>query len=181
MLVNDAHRFGPAAPTEEYVYGSCTPGWHSAIDDETAVEEWLSCVQSSGIERVCYLLAGASEEVRDTAIGRYDEAFSPSNVCHAPTATGRLVDAQQLTETVLPFLRASVEADSPVVVHCLSGVGRTGQVLAAWLVAARSYSSQQAIETVRETGRDPYAVVDRGNATEDELFDLLDSVPELSL
>jgi hypothetical protein len=179
MVVHDAHRFSPAAPDEEFVYGSCLPGWHSASDDETAVEEWLSFVRSEGIERVCCLVAGTPEEVRDSSLGRYYDAFGRSNVCHAPTAPHELVSHERLVETILPFLRESVEQESPVVVHCLSGIGRTGQVLAAWLVAAREYSPESAIEVVRETGRDPFAVVERGNSTEEELLDSLRSMREL--
>lgn len=179
MVVHDAHRFSPAASDEEYVYGSCLPGWHSAGDDETAVEEWLSFVQSEGIERVCCLIAGSPDEVRETSLGQYYDAFGQSNVCHAPTAPNHLVSRERLVETILPFLQESVEGESPVVVHCLSGVGRTGQVLAAWLVASRECSPEEAIELVREMGRDPFAVVERGNATEEELLNLLRSMPTL--
>lgn len=179
MLVHDAHRFGPAGPGEEYVYGSCAPGWHTASDVETAVEEWLSFVQSEGIERVCCLLAGSSREVRSSDLGRYYAAFGASNVCHVPTAVDRLVDQSTIEERVFPFLQESVEQDSPVVVHCLSGLGRTGQVLAAWLVAAHDYSPEAAVEAVQETGRDPLVLVERGNATEEELFEILYSMPRL--
>lgn len=44
-------------------------------------------------------------------------------------------------------------------VHCYGGIGRTGHVLAAWLVAQRGFSNKTAIETVRETGRNPYEAV----------------------
>jgi protein-tyrosine phosphatase len=37
-----------------------------------------------------------------------------------------------------------------------SGVGRTGQVLAAWLVCGRGFSPQEAIAAVKQTGRSPY-------------------------
>lgn len=181
ILFDDAHRFSPAAPGEEYVYGSCTPGWHTVSDNETAVTQWLSFVQSQGIERVCCLLAGSSSELQDSALGHYYETFGPANVCHAPTVDSQLIERERLVETILPFLQESVEQESPVVVHCLSGVGRTGQVLAAWLVAARGYHSEEAIETVRELGRDPLAVVERENASEEELFDLLDSMDAVDL
>lgn len=180
-LFDDAHRFSPAAPVEEYVYGACTPGWHSAGDHDTAVEEWLTFVQSQGIERVCCLVAGSPTEIRESALGRYYDAFGEESVCHAPTVEDRLIDRHHLDETILPFLAESVAKESPVVVHCLSGVGRTGQVLAAWLVAAHEYPPEEAVETVRRFGRDPFAVVDRGPATEEELFDLLRSVADVSV
>jgi protein-tyrosine phosphatase len=43
-----------------------------------------------------------------------------------------------------------------VVVHCYSGVGRTGQISAIWLANVRVFSNQEAIDTVRKTGRNPY-------------------------
>ena len=46
-----------------------------------------------------------------------------------------------------------------VVVHCSGGVGRTGQVLATWLVAKYGLSNQGAIDIVRQTGRNPYEAV----------------------
>ena len=37
-----------------------------------------------------------------------------------------------------------------------SGIGRTGHVLAAWLVGSRGLSNKAAILAVRRTGRNPY-------------------------
>ncbi len=176
-LVDDAHRLSLAAPPEEYVYGACTPTWHAACDASTAVEDWLSAVESEGIERVCCLLAGSRSELQDTALGRYDTTFGPENVCHAPTADTQLIGREKLVQTILPFLSESVSQQSPVVVHCLSGVGRTGQVLAAWLVSAHDYSPEEAIDAVRQTGRDPTTVIDNGNAAEEDLLELLGSMP----
>lgn len=180
-IVGEAHRFGPAAPREEYVYGSCSPGWHSAGDRETVLEEWIQFVQSQGIERVCCLLAGRQLDEQDATVGRYREAFGDEQVCHAPIPDYQLASREKLAGTILPFLEESVSRDERVVVHCLSGVGRTGQVLSAWLVAAHGYSPQRAVESVKEMGRDPTEAVDHGNATEEELFDLLGSMPSLDV
>jgi hypothetical protein len=122
----DAHRFAPAAPHEEHVYGACSPGWHSAADHRTAVEQWVAFMQEAGIERVCCLLS-----------------LPPG------------------------------EADERVVVHGLAGLGRTGQVLAAWLVAHHEYRPHEAVDTVREMGRDPAVAIEGGDATHHELLDML--------
>jgi Predicted protein-tyrosine phosphatase len=42
-----------------------------------------------------------------------------------------------------------------VVVHCSGGIGRTGQVLAAWLVSARGLSNKQAIAAVKKLAEIP--------------------------
>ena len=170
----DAHRFAPAAPDEEVVYGACCPGWHSAGTHEAALDQWISFIQESGIERVCCLLTGRQLDAHDANIGRYRDALGPENVRHAPIPDHRLADPDTLVDDILPFLAAADRAGEPVVVHCLAGIGRTGHVLAAWLVAERGYDSRGAIETVREMGRDPLEAVERGTATRQDLLDLLD-------
>jgi len=170
---NCAHRFNPAAADEEYVYGACSPSWHSAAGHETAVRKWIEFMQDEGIERVCCLLTGQQLDADDANIGLYRDAFGASNVKHAPIADHRLADADRLETEILPFLDAAVAKEQPVVVHSLAGIGRTGQVLAAWLIYGREYDPQAAIDTVVKMGRDPTEAVTHGNATEQELFDLL--------
>lgn len=179
FVMDDAHRFSPAAPDEEFVYGACCPGWHSAGTHQTSVEQWISSMQESGIKRVCCLLTGRQLDQQDANIGRYREAFGTTNVLHAPVPDHHLVAESLLNEEILPFLAAGVQRDEPTVVHCLAGIGRTGQVLAAWLVASEGYHPEKAIETVKETGRDPTESVRQGNATTEELLELLGNVPEL--
>lgn len=175
-VVNYAHRFAPAAPEETYVYGACSPGWHSAADHSTAVDEWIRFMRDRGIERVCCLLSGADLAERDGNVDRYERAFGESNVCHAPVADHHLVEPATLEGEILPFLAESVEQDAPVVVHCLAGIGRTGQVLAAWLVAHRDYEPREAVDAVRDSGRDPREAIQQGNATIAELRTLLRGV-----
>jgi protein-tyrosine phosphatase len=124
----EAHRFAPAAPDEEYVYGACCPGWHST----------------------------AADKVR-----------------HVSVADHHLADETTLRNRILPFLSTAVQRREPVVVHCLAGIGRTGHVLAAWLVAGRDYDPVEAIQTVQRLGRSPAEAVTSGNARRGDLFQLL--------
>jgi protein-tyrosine phosphatase len=175
MGQRDAHRFSPAAPDEQYVYGACSPGWHSAGDHEARLAQWIEFMRSAGIERVCCLLAGRHV---DEQFSEYRAEFGEDRVLHAPIADGDLVDAGALRTDIFPFLEASVVAGEPVVVHSLSGLSRTGQVLAAWLIHRHGYDPTDAVDTVLETGRDPTAAVEHGNATRPDLFALLGEIAE---
>ena len=175
----NAHRFAPAAPDEAFVYGACTPGWHSAAGHDAAIDDWVNFMRAEGIERVCCLLTGCQLDDCGAILGHYHEAFDEANVLHAPVRDHHLIPEDVLVGEILPFLAESRAAEEPVVVHCLAGIGRTGQVLAAWLVYNRDYGPERAIETVTENGRDPADAVRMGNATEDELHALLGAVARL--
>jgi hypothetical protein len=66
------------------------------------------------------------------------------------------VDRDILIDRILPFLASANSKGERVVVHCSGGIGRTGQVLAAWLVSGRGFYNKQAIAAVKKTGRNPY-------------------------
>ncbi|MFB6074053.1 MAG: dual specificity protein phosphatase family protein [Haloarculaceae archaeon] len=171
----DAYRFAPATPDEAYVYGASSPGWHSTADHGAAIDEWIEFMQERDVARVCCLLTGEQLDRTDANAARYREAFGPDSVLHAPIPDHHLANRETLRDEIFPFLEASVAAEERVVVHCLAGIGRTGHVLAAWLVHAREYSPVDAVETVQEMGRSPTESVNAGNARRGELFELLSS------
>lgn len=173
VVLDDAHRFAPAAPDEEHVYGSCCPGWHSVGEHGTLVDDWIAAMERQGVERVVCLLPGRELDRSDANIGRYREAFGTGAVRHAPVPDQHLADVETLRRDVLPFLESAAADDAPVVVHCLTGIGRTGQVLAAWLVWGRGYDPHEAVDAVVAAGRDPTEAVREGNATRQDLLDLL--------
>ena len=47
------------------------------------------------------------------------------------------------------FIEDEIKKDRPVMVHCAAGKGRTGAVLAAYLVKNQNLTAEQAIEKVR--------------------------------
>ncbi|MFB6188459.1 MAG: dual specificity protein phosphatase family protein [Halapricum sp.] len=167
------YRFAPAAPEERIVHGSSAPTWRTG--DDEAVEEWLAYVEDHGIERVCCLLTDAQLDRTGIDLDRYRTAFGSDRVAHVPIPDHRLADETTLRDA-LDVLGEAETADEPVVVHCLAGIGRTGHVLAAWLVAARGYDPAEAIRTVADSGRAPDEAVQAGNATREQLFGLLESV-----
>ncbi len=175
----NAHRFAPAAPDETFVFGACTPGWHSAASHDDAIDDWVEFMRAEGIERVCCLLTGCQLDDCGAILDHYADAFGEANVLHAPVRDHHLVPESVLVEEILPFLSESREREQPVVVHCLAGIGRTGQALAAWLVYNRDYGPERAIETVQEQGRDPTDAVNAGNGTREELLALLGTVARL--
>jgi protein-tyrosine phosphatase len=163
--------FGPASQNERIVHGSQKPGF-----SQQAIEEWAQFMLDGGIKRVCCLLDPSQLRSYSSDLGSaYERHFGKGNICMAPITDYHLCEASALHGQILPFLRESDESGRPVVVHCWSGNGRTGHILAAWLVAARGRDPMQAISTVEATGRKPREAIHAGNATLEELRQLLAS------
>ena len=69
-------------------------------------------------------------------------------VLHLPVVDMAAPSPEQM-ERAIGFLGAAVDGGGKAVVHCVAGIGRTGTVLAAWLVA-RGADAEEAIALVRE-------------------------------
>jgi len=149
------HNFAAAAAQEEIVFGAARPGYSSQ-----AMQAWVEFMQNQDIQRVCCLLPEA--ELAPYAVpllNFYHQTFGQHRVCWSPIADFQLASLEALTQMILPFLHAADQQHEKVVVHCAAGIGRTGHVLAAWLVQGRSYSNAAALQAVIQMGRNPYEAV----------------------
>lgn len=169
--------FGPAWSGEQTVYGARTPD-----RSVNSIIEWANFMRSQGVPRVCCLLDhGQLADFQVDLEAEYKKLFGADRVLMEPVADHHLCSRQALRDNILPFLRTADTGGERVVVHCWGGHGRTGHVLAAWLVAARGLSPMAAIEAVEAAGRLPREAVYAGNATLDELIELLASCePDLA-
>lgn len=148
------YKFAAASENEPIVFGSARPGYsHEQVD------EWLQFMQNQGITRVCCLLSPSQLNQYSNLLGIYQQTFGDRQVCWAPIEDFSVADPEVLFCQILPFLAAANQKNERVVVHCAGGIGRTGHVLAAWLIAARGFSKKTAIREVKATGRNPYEAI----------------------
>ena len=154
------YNFKSASPEDSIVHGACEPG--------SQTDEWVAYMRSKRVERVCCL-----QMERPNLRTIYETEFGKSNVKNAPIEDYHLCALSSLKNEILPFLKDSYVKSRRVVVHCAGGRGRTGHVLAAWLVFHAGMMPEEALATAEQMGRDPREAVRCGNATEAELLDLL--------
>ena len=169
-VTNPSHGFQPATEGEQIVFGARRPGFPFSRVPREAVDDWLVFMRHHRIERiVCLLPLKQLAYYADDLLNTYRASFGDANVCWAPIDDFQLAEPYLLANRILPFLARAERDNKRVVVHCSGGIGRTGHVLAAWLVVKYVLSNAQAIESVRRTGRNPRESRDPGL---DELLNL---------
>lgn len=68
---------------------------------------------------------------------------------HVPTEDLSAPDMDKIDQAV-DFIHKQIQSNEPVMVHCAAGIGRTGTILACYLVKYNKLSATNAIEKVRK-------------------------------
>jgi protein-tyrosine phosphatase len=145
------YKFAPASATETIVFGAARPGYRIE-----KIERWIKFMQTVKIDYICCLLSASQLISYPNLLEIYQQEFGVDRVCWAPIEDFQLADRAVLTQQILPFLSIADRNSQRVVVHCSGGIGRTGYILAAWLVAGRGLSNHAAINAVKKMGKNPY-------------------------
>jgi protein-tyrosine phosphatase len=148
------YKFAAASENELIVFGSARPGYSNK-----QVNEWIKFMQNQEIQHVCCLLPEIQLTRYSDLLGTYRQVFGLDRVCWTPIEDFNFATPEILVHQILPFLEIANQQNEKAVVHCSGGIGRTGHVLAAWLVAGRRLSTKSAIAAVKQTGRNPREAV----------------------
>lgn len=154
--------FSAASEQEPYVFGARRPGFLFPRVPSQIVHSWIAFMQAQGITRVLCLLPDHQLKAYDDLLGTYRQAFGEQNVLWVPIDDFHLAEEAQLIDQILPFFVEAERQQEKVVAHCSGGVGRTGHVLAAWLVSGRGMSNEEAIAAVKRQGRNARESRDKG-------------------
>jgi protein-tyrosine phosphatase len=149
------YKFAPANRYESIVFGAARPKY-----SEISIKQWIEFMQAEKIEKICCLLETKSLiRYQVDLLAIYRQKFGQEAVFWQPLADFQIPTSSNLIDRIIPFLISAAQNQQKVVVHCAGGVGRTGIVLAAWLVSRRGFTNQQAISAVKQNQRYPQEAI----------------------
>lgn len=125
------HNFSWVAP--DRLAGMAKPGVYAPLDDD------LAALEAEGI-RIVVTLTEDALPADDLALRGLEAVHLPVEDYTAPT--------QEQMLSYVALVGQAMHDGRPVATHCYAGKGRTGTMLAAWLVST-GRSGTDAIDTIR--------------------------------
>lgn len=145
------YKFAPADFSESLIFGAARPKY-----TQKSIEQWIKFMQQQEISRICCLLESKElDRYPIDLLKTYRHKFAAKYMLWQPIKDFHLPPAEILIEGIMPFLILAAEKNQKTLVHCSGGVGRTGIMLASWLVSQRGYSNREAISAVKQNKRNP--------------------------
>lgn len=113
------------------------------------IEDRLAAMPYPSTEDAYVLLQQLGIQVILNLSGYADDAplLSAFNVHHIPIANHKPPTVHEMHQGI-SVIQASLKSNQPVVVHCEAGLGRTGTIIAGYIITC-GLSAQEAIDTIR--------------------------------
>lgn len=116
--------------------------WEVAGHSAPMSDEDLKYLRSKGIKALIRMAESHKARITPAQV----EKMSLTD-CHEPVPDFTAPNKAQI-DRMLAFIKQSIAEGKPVAVSCGAGIGRTGTVLACYLVS-KSYTAVEAIEEVK--------------------------------